>query len=225
MAEALPKNELELEGEKITVIEIGPGEADVSSALYIPSIKTIVTGDQIFSRVHGWLVEYRPEGSLEGIRRLRDAGPIDVVLPGHGPAGGPDLLDANERYIRDFMAAAESATTKDEGVAAMSTPTPTLSFRSPSTSECRPRSRGGRTRRSCGGSSVKAHERRSSQDVDCTAQVGRQSQVSSPKYPQSPATSADQEALGFAPSSECAAGVGAASTLLVGTSRIRTMLR
>lgn len=126
VAEALPENALELEGEKITVLEIGPGEADVSSALYIPSIKTIVTGDQIFSRVHVWLVEYRPEGSLEGIRRLRDAGPIDVVLPGHGPAGGPELLDANEKYIRDFMAAAESATTKDEGVEAMSSAYPDL---------------------------------------------------------------------------------------------------
>jgi glyoxylase-like metal-dependent hydrolase (beta-lactamase superfamily II) len=126
LAEALPGNELDLEGERITVIEIGPGEADVSSALYIPSIKAMATGDQIFSGVHVWLVEYRPEGSLEGIRKLREAGPIEVILPGHGAAGGPELLDANERYIRDFMDAAVAATTKDEAVATMTAAYPEL---------------------------------------------------------------------------------------------------
>jgi glyoxylase-like metal-dependent hydrolase (beta-lactamase superfamily II) len=117
VAEPLTGSELSLEGETIRVIEIGPGEADVSSALYVPSLKAIATGDQIFNGVHVWLVQYRPQGSLDGIRRLRDAGPIEIVLPGHGPAGGPELLDENERYIRDFMAAAESATTKDDGIA------------------------------------------------------------------------------------------------------------
>jgi glyoxylase-like metal-dependent hydrolase (beta-lactamase superfamily II) len=119
LADPLPELELELEGERIRVIEIGPGEADVSSALYVPSIRAIATGDQIFSGVHVWLVEYRPEGSLEGIQRLREAGPIEIVLPGHGPAGGPKLLDSNEQYIRDFMDAAGAARSKDEGVAKM----------------------------------------------------------------------------------------------------------
>jgi glyoxylase-like metal-dependent hydrolase (beta-lactamase superfamily II) len=118
--------ELDLEGERLPVIEIGPGEAGVSSALYVPSIRAMATADQVFSGIHVWLVEYRPEGSLEGIRRLREAGPISLVLPGHGDAGGPELLDANERYIRDFMAAASAATTKDEGVATMTRAYPDL---------------------------------------------------------------------------------------------------
>ena len=115
----LQAGELDLEGERLRVIEIGPGEANVSSALYVPSVQAIATADQVFSGIHVWLVEYRPQGSLEGIQRLRDAGPIQIVLPGHGPVGGPELLDRNERYIRDFMAAAEVATSKDEGVTTM----------------------------------------------------------------------------------------------------------
>ena len=119
LAEPLTGSELDLEGETIKVIEVGAGEADVSSALYVPSIKAVATGDQVFNGIHVWLVEYRPEGSLEGIRRIREAGPIDVVLPGHGPAGGPELLDANERYIHDFMDAAAAAASKQEAVAKM----------------------------------------------------------------------------------------------------------
>ena len=119
LAEPLTGSELDLEGETIKVIEVGAGEADVSSALYVPSIKAVATGDQVFNGIHVWLVEYRPEGSLEGIRRIREAGPIDVVLPGHGPAGGPELFDANERYIHDFMDAAATAASKQEAVAKM----------------------------------------------------------------------------------------------------------
>jgi glyoxylase-like metal-dependent hydrolase (beta-lactamase superfamily II) len=111
--------DVDLEGERLPVIEVGPGEANVSSALYVPSIQAIAAADQIYNGIHVWLVEYRPQGSLAGIQRLREAGPIQIVLPGHGPAGGPELLAQNERYIRDFVAAAEVATTKDEGVATM----------------------------------------------------------------------------------------------------------
>ena len=118
--EPLDGLELDLEGETLPVMEIGPGEANVSSALSVPSIQAIATGDQIFSGIHVWLVEYRPQGSLEGIEQLRQAGPIRTVLPGHGPAGGPELLEANERYIREFMSTAAAVTSKDEGVAAMS---------------------------------------------------------------------------------------------------------
>lgn len=119
LAEPLPGSVIDLEGEAVRVIEVGAGEADVSSALYVPSIRAIATGDQVFNGIHVWLVEYRPEGSLEGIRRMREAGPIEIVLPGHGRPGGAELFDENERYIRDFMTAAAGAGTKDEGVATM----------------------------------------------------------------------------------------------------------
>ncbi|MCD2442166.1 MBL fold metallo-hydrolase [Agromyces sp. SYSU K20354] len=116
--EALPGHTLTLEGEELRVIEVGPGEADRSTALHVPSIRAIAAADQIFSHVHVWLVEYRPEGSLAGVETIRSAGPLEIVLPGHGPAGGSDLLDANERYIRDFMSAAQQPS-KEAAVAEM----------------------------------------------------------------------------------------------------------
>ncbi|GAA3699613.1 MBL fold metallo-hydrolase [Arthrobacter ginkgonis] len=117
--EPLTEPFVDLEGERLPILRVGPGEATQSSALYIPSAGAIATGDQIFNGVHVWLVEYRPEGSLAGIETLRSAGPFGTVLPGHGPAGDAGLLETNEGYIRAFMAAASAATTKDEGVAAM----------------------------------------------------------------------------------------------------------
>ena len=33
------------------------------------------------------------------VRRL---GPIERVFPGHGPVGGPELLDASEKWLSDY---------------------------------------------------------------------------------------------------------------------------
>lgn len=117
--EVLEEPFIELEGERLPILRIGPGEADRSTAVYIPSARTIAAADQVFNRVHVWLVENRPEGSLAGIAALRDAGPIDQVLPGHGPAGDAGLLELNEKYIRDFVQASTNATSKDAAVATM----------------------------------------------------------------------------------------------------------
>lgn len=47
------------------------------------------------------------------------------VYPGHGPAGGADLIDSTKAYIDDFVAAAEQAGNPAEPVQAMQTKYPT----------------------------------------------------------------------------------------------------
>jgi glyoxylase-like metal-dependent hydrolase (beta-lactamase superfamily II) len=43
---------LDLEGEQIRIIELGPGESESASALYIPSLKTLISGDAVYGGVH-----------------------------------------------------------------------------------------------------------------------------------------------------------------------------
>ncbi len=110
---------LELEGETIQVIEIGPGEAEVSSAMYVPSLKALLPADAIYNGIHVWLVEGRPREQLAAIARLRAVGEVERIYPGHGPAAGPELFETNERYIRDFLEATAPPATKDEALARM----------------------------------------------------------------------------------------------------------
>jgi cyclase len=39
------------------------------------------------------------EGSLQVIERLRGLEP-EIIVPGHGDVGGPELFDSNEAYLR-----------------------------------------------------------------------------------------------------------------------------
>ena len=74
---------------------------------------------------YGWSSTGRKarwRGSADSARRGRSAS----CCPGTAIAAAAELLDANERYIRDFMAAASAATTKDEGVATMTRAYPDL---------------------------------------------------------------------------------------------------
>lgn len=110
---------LKLDDQIIQVIDVGPGEAEVSSALYIPSLKALISADAIYNGVHVWLVEGRPREQLDTIRHLRSIGEIERVYPGHGPVGGPELFASNERYITDFLEATASPAAKDQALAEM----------------------------------------------------------------------------------------------------------
>jgi glyoxylase-like metal-dependent hydrolase (beta-lactamase superfamily II) len=112
----IDSSELELEGERIQIIELGPGESDSASALYIPSMKVLVSGDSVFNKVHLWLAEKRIEGWLKNIHTLQDAGDIEIVLPGHGLPANSTVIKENIRYIEAFVRAIMRSKTKDEAL-------------------------------------------------------------------------------------------------------------
>jgi glyoxylase-like metal-dependent hydrolase (beta-lactamase superfamily II) len=100
--------------EKIRIIELTLGESESSSALYIPSRKVLVAGDSVFNKVHLWLAEKHIEGWLENIRKLQDAGDIELVLLGHGLPANSTVIKENIRYIEAFVRAIKRSKTKDE---------------------------------------------------------------------------------------------------------------
>jgi len=107
---------LDLEGEQIKIIELGPGESESASALYIPSLKVLISGDAAYGGVHLWLAENRPDGWLANLDKLSSLGEIDEVLPGHGSPAGPKVLAEDKSYIRDFVKAVGSSRTKEEAL-------------------------------------------------------------------------------------------------------------
>lgn len=103
--QAFTGTELTVDGAKIELLAGGEGESAHATALYVPSLRAMITGDLVYSQVHFWLAEERPESWLASLAKLRVARPVEQVLPGHGPVGGPELFDASERYIRDYLGA------------------------------------------------------------------------------------------------------------------------
>jgi glyoxylase-like metal-dependent hydrolase (beta-lactamase superfamily II) len=113
-AEPLTDGLIELEGEQLHAIELGHTDTDGTSALHVPSTGLVVAGDAVYGEVHVYLAEAKGSGTqewlgaLDAIERLRPS----AVVAGHkrdGDADSPEYIGRTRRYIEDFTAAAEKA--------------------------------------------------------------------------------------------------------------------
>ncbi|MGA4838277.1 MBL fold metallo-hydrolase [Streptomyces sp. G45] len=77
----------------------GPGHTAHDTVVWLPERRVLFTGDLVMSGV----TPFCPMGSVAGSRRaiadLRALG-AEVVVPGHGPVAGPEVLDAADAYLR-----------------------------------------------------------------------------------------------------------------------------
>jgi glyoxylase-like metal-dependent hydrolase (beta-lactamase superfamily II) len=64
----------------------------------------LFTGDLVTNGAHGWFEGGRVDAWLERIGELRALMPR-WIHPGHGPTGGPELLDREADYLRAIQAA------------------------------------------------------------------------------------------------------------------------
>jgi len=125
--ELLPDGALEVDGQEIIVIEglVGDVRAPVSTALWIPSLHTVLAGDLVFEGIHPWLGDSDRASRVEwrsSLRRLAALEPAAVV-PGHkrdlSTPDSPALIDAMIRYLDDFDALMEEASTPADVVEGM----------------------------------------------------------------------------------------------------------
>jgi glyoxylase-like metal-dependent hydrolase (beta-lactamase superfamily II) len=120
--EELTATSMMLEGQEIQFIGGIQGDGPNNSFVWIPSIRTIIGGDIIFSGVHfgvpsgdnrtAWLK------SLDQIAALKPA----VVIPGHQVPGAKNdatVIEAMRKYMQDWDAAVTASKTADEIVARM----------------------------------------------------------------------------------------------------------
>jgi len=108
--QALPSLQLTVDGEKVEVIPdlMGDVITSVNSALWIPSISTVLASDVLFNHVHAWLGSSDTtsrQAWRASIKRLAALHP-KVVVAGHKKdvtaPDTPDVLDAMDRYLADF---------------------------------------------------------------------------------------------------------------------------
>jgi len=107
--EALDGDTFLLESEPVKVVELGHTDASNSTALYLPSIGLVVSGDCVYNDTHPYLGECDDKARNEWLRaldRIESLHPKAVVA-GHGvldPDSSPRHIEETRRYIRDFNA-------------------------------------------------------------------------------------------------------------------------
>ena len=109
-----------LEGREIRFVDLPPAETRDATAFYIPDARALVTGDLVFAKMHYYFADLNnPEGWIEALRKLQVVGPIETVFPGHGPVGGPELIDEAIAYLRTYIGVAKPGVPLREIVPAM----------------------------------------------------------------------------------------------------------
>jgi cyclase len=83
----------------------GPAHTTDDTVVWLPRQRVLFTGDLVMSGVTPFIAMGSLSGSLSALAALRALRPA-VVVPGHGPVGGPELLDAADGYLRHLGALA-----------------------------------------------------------------------------------------------------------------------
>ena len=109
--EALGGDALHLEGQVLTVVQLGHTDTAHSTALHVPSVGLIVSGDCVYNNTHLYLAECDEKARNEWLRALDTIESLDpkAVVAGHGvldPDSSPRHIEDTRRYIHDFDACA-----------------------------------------------------------------------------------------------------------------------
>jgi cyclase len=81
------------------LLHLGPAHTRNDTVVWLPRQRVLFTGDVVMSGATPFCLTGSISGSLEVIDRLRALDPLTVVS-GHGPVGGPELLDESAGYLR-----------------------------------------------------------------------------------------------------------------------------
>src|SRR6478672_525054 len=108
IAEPLQGDEIELEGEKLVVVQVGHTDTDDTTCLHVPSIGLVVAGDAVYNGIHPFLNESNRQTRSEWIAALDkiEALKPSAVVAGHKSPGNDDSprnVEETRRYIRDFI--------------------------------------------------------------------------------------------------------------------------
>lgn len=91
-----------------------PGHSEDSLVVYLDSARVLIAGDTLEWPFPSFA---QRDGSAAWIRTLRQLKqlPAELVVPGHGPAMGKELIDANERYVSGVVEAVAQLKSRGAG--------------------------------------------------------------------------------------------------------------
>jgi glyoxylase-like metal-dependent hydrolase (beta-lactamase superfamily II) len=116
MAPEILDGDLYLEGKALKVVDLGHTDTSHSTALHVPSIGVVISGDCVYNNTHLYLAECDEKARLEWLEALdaiESLRPVAVVA-GHGvldPDSSPRHIEETRRYIRDFNASVGATST------------------------------------------------------------------------------------------------------------------
>ncbi|WP_280886240.1 MBL fold metallo-hydrolase [Streptomyces sp. LBL] len=94
------------------LLHLGPAHTSNDTVVWLPAERALFTGDLVMNGVTPFCPMGSAAGSLEALDTMRALAP-EVVIPGHGPVGGPELFDETEGYLRLLQDLAQQGLAED----------------------------------------------------------------------------------------------------------------
>jgi glyoxylase-like metal-dependent hydrolase (beta-lactamase superfamily II) len=116
LPEILQGDTVHLEEEELNVIELGHTDTSNTTALHVPSIGLVISGDAVYNNTHLYLAECDKKARGEWLRALDKIEALHprAVVAGHGvlhPDSSPRHIEETRGYIHDFNASAATTST------------------------------------------------------------------------------------------------------------------
>lgn len=91
---------------KVELIHLGVAHTTNDIVAWVPSQRLLYSGDLVMSGGTPYCLMGSVRGSISVLHKLKALNPA-VVVPGHGPVGGVELIDDNLRYLTWLTEVAE----------------------------------------------------------------------------------------------------------------------
>ena len=116
LPELLESNQFDLEGHELQIVEAGHTDTQGTTALWVPDIGLLVSGDVVYNNTHMYLAETTRETRTEWIAALRTLKSLEptYVVVGHKHPDrddDPGNIDESIQYLVDFNDAELGSTT------------------------------------------------------------------------------------------------------------------
>ena len=116
LPEILKGDSLSLEGEELRIVHLGHTDSAGTTAVYVPSIGLVVSGDAVYNNTHPYLAECDEKARDEWLSALDKIEALhpQAVVAGHSvldPDSSPRHIEETRRYLNDFNATVASTAT------------------------------------------------------------------------------------------------------------------
>ncbi|BDE05550.1 hypothetical protein WPS_08260 [Vulcanimicrobium alpinum] len=107
----------EAAGRAFSLIHPGVAHTRSDAVVWLPKERILFTGDLVANGPYNAVADSTIGSWIGVLDRLRALGPA-IVVPGHGDAGGPELIDRQQGYFRAVTAAVDAAVAAGKDVGA-----------------------------------------------------------------------------------------------------------
>ena len=100
--------EMDLGNCPVQILETGAAHTGSDAVVWLPQSRVLYAGDLVMSGVAPFFMFGSATGMVAALERLRDLDPL-VVVPGHGPVAGPEVIEDNLQYVLWCLQMAQEA--------------------------------------------------------------------------------------------------------------------